>query len=269
MAKPRIHPTLLSKLAKKIGKSVKYTREQIRKRASKYQVSSEAYFVYWLGQFAIGTEKYRRSLQSNIQDEIRNLQSGSMINTAIATPRSRKQRISRAEKRLQIKTFQLTAKPPLLTVPIINHAAKNAELYPFMFSLESSVRLLIQVQLEKRYGPSWWSSHVKRDIREKVERRKKTEQLNPWSGQRGTKDIHYTDFADLANMLRANTDIFDPLFTGMKGGLSFLTRRLDELEGTRNNLAHACPLKDRDRKRLQLYFEEIYDILDTLISRMP
>jgi hypothetical protein len=269
MAKTRIDPSLLSKLATRIGKSVKYTREQIRKRASKHQVSSEAYFVFWLGQHSIGAEKYRRSLQSLIQDEIRNLQSNHTGNTTSTLPRSREQRISRAEKRLKIKAFELAEKPPLLTSSTINHAAKNAELYPLMFSLECSVRQLIQVLMEKNYGTNWWSSHVKKEIRDKADKRKRTEQLNPWSGPRGTKDIHYTDFADLANILRAHTSIFDPLFTGMKGGLSFLTRRLDELEGTRNNLSHACPLKDRDRKRIQLYFEEIYDILDTLISRLP
>ena len=50
----RLDPQLLQKLAEKIGKSVKYTREQNAKRASRAGVSSEAYFLHWLKEKKIG-----------------------------------------------------------------------------------------------------------------------------------------------------------------------------------------------------------------------
>lgn len=69
----RLDPQLLKKLADKIVKSVKYTREQNAKRASRAGVSSEAYFLHWLKEEKIGFQKYKRSLPVDIQNEARTL----------------------------------------------------------------------------------------------------------------------------------------------------------------------------------------------------
>ncbi len=67
----RLDSRLLQKLAGKINKSVKYTREQITKRASRHSVCSEAYFLYWLNEEDVGVQRYRRSLPHEIQSEAR------------------------------------------------------------------------------------------------------------------------------------------------------------------------------------------------------
>ncbi|MBI4137484.1 hypothetical protein HY469_05485 [Candidatus Roizmanbacteria bacterium] len=69
----RLDATLLQKLADKVGKSVKYTREQVTKRATRNSVSSEAYFLYWLKEEGIGIQRYKRSLSADIQSEARTL----------------------------------------------------------------------------------------------------------------------------------------------------------------------------------------------------
>ncbi len=67
----RLDPKLLEKLAKKIGKPVKYTREQNSKRATRTGVSSEAYFLHWLKEEKIGFQTYKRSLPTDVQNEAR------------------------------------------------------------------------------------------------------------------------------------------------------------------------------------------------------
>lgn len=71
----RLDPVLLKKLADKIDKPVKYTREQITKRATRNSVSSEAYFLHWLKEKGIGIQLYKRSLSPDIQNEARALES--------------------------------------------------------------------------------------------------------------------------------------------------------------------------------------------------
>jgi len=82
----RLDPQLLKKLADKIGKSVKYTREQNAKRASRAGVSSEAYFLYWLREEKIGFQKYKRSLPVDIQNEARTLTGTPQHITNTTTP---------------------------------------------------------------------------------------------------------------------------------------------------------------------------------------
>ncbi len=83
----RLDQKLLEKLAKKIGKSVTYIREQNSKRATRAGVSSEAYFLYWLKEEKIGFQSYKRSLPMDIQNEARTLFTSSRAtNVGQSTP---------------------------------------------------------------------------------------------------------------------------------------------------------------------------------------
>jgi len=71
MAKSRLDINLLEKLSDKTRKPVKYLREQISKRADRSGISSEAALILWAKNMGIGTAVYKRSLPSNIQEEVR------------------------------------------------------------------------------------------------------------------------------------------------------------------------------------------------------
>lgn len=269
MSKWRLDPKLLDKLAEKIGKTKKYIRERIAKRASKYNVSSEAYFAYWLGQEKIGAARYRRYLSTEIKNEIRALQN--ILSKQVVAPLSstQKRRIQKIERVFQVKKLKIRQKPPLLSKTIIDWAKKNSEVYPALFIFENSLRNLIIIVLSKKYGQNWWKkAKVNKKIRNNVSRRMQEERMNAWRGNRGAEPIFYTDFSDLATILRSNATVFNPILKGVVGGLNFLTHRLDELAGIRHNLAHTSPLKSKDKKLLLLYFQNFYDLLDTLNRRI-
>src|SRR3989339_894652 len=71
MAKSRLDIKWLKKLAEKTGKSLKYLREQISKKANQQGISSEAALILWAKTMRLGTAVYKRSLSSNIQEEVR------------------------------------------------------------------------------------------------------------------------------------------------------------------------------------------------------
>jgi hypothetical protein len=62
---------LLGRIAHKIGKSRKYTREQISKQASRQGISSEARQILWAKELGIGAARFQRSLPPHIQQEVR------------------------------------------------------------------------------------------------------------------------------------------------------------------------------------------------------
>ncbi len=261
MAKSRLDIELLKKLSKKTGKSIKYLREQLSIRATKHGVSSEAYFVYWLTKEKIHSAVYQRPLSDSIKSEIREL-----LKKEISPPvtTNRRQRIQSVGRVFQINSLKIKPKPVLITQELIKNAQQNAEVYPTFFIFENSVRNFIHKVLEKKFGKDWWKSKVSKDIKEKVNQRIQDEKMNPWHGARGAHEIHYTDFAELAAIIKINAGDFNNYFKGIKGKISWLTQRLEELAISRNNIAHVSPLKKRDRERFLLYFQDWCDQIDNL-----
>jgi len=72
MAILRLDSKLLEKLTNKTGKSQKYLREQISKKANKLGISSEAAQILWAKEKGLGTASYQRKLSPGIQEEVRN-----------------------------------------------------------------------------------------------------------------------------------------------------------------------------------------------------
>ena len=69
----QIDSALLSKLASKLGKPIKYVREQLSKKAASARVRSSAYLIYWANQKGIGTARYLSSLDPYLQEQARSL----------------------------------------------------------------------------------------------------------------------------------------------------------------------------------------------------
>lgn len=71
MSATRLDVGLVNKLVAKTGKSRKYVREQISKRASRLGISSEAVLILWAKEFGIGTSIYQRQQSAHVQEEVR------------------------------------------------------------------------------------------------------------------------------------------------------------------------------------------------------
>jgi hypothetical protein len=71
MGATRLDPRLVKKLVERTGKTLKYVREQISKRASRQGISAEAALILWAKELGIGAATFQRRLDPHIQDQVR------------------------------------------------------------------------------------------------------------------------------------------------------------------------------------------------------
>jgi len=139
---------------------------------------------------------------------------------------------------------------PLMPKRLITEANEMARVYPIVYLFENSVRNLVQIVLEKKYGSNWWGSKVQLAVKQEVERRLAKEKENPWHGKRGAHKIFYTNIGDLNSIITTNWSDFKGFFPNQ----AWIRSRIDEIEFSRNIIAHNNPLANRDINRLKLYF---------------
>jgi hypothetical protein len=124
--------------------------------------------------------------------------------------------------------------------------------YLAFFCIENSVRELVSDRLREAYGVEWWDDHAPAAIQTKVTTRREKEGQNRWHVRRGEHEIYYTDFGDLKSLIQNNWGLFDELFPDQ----NWLIARFDELEASRNIIAHSNLLDERELTRLQLYLHD-------------
>ncbi|MDP2036357.1 MAG: Swt1 family HEPN domain-containing protein [Ignavibacteria bacterium] len=267
MAEQLFDAALLEKLAKKQSKSSKYLKEQICKKAAKENVSSQAYFLYWLSKNDIPSARYSKKLPSEIKAEAHRLMDkgdGKRTHGVYKKPK-----IQNKIKQLIIENRVIEPKPPLFTAKLLAEANANAKLYPLIYILENILRTMIIEVMTRNHGKDWWNTKIKdTDLNNTILSKMKKEQMNPWLSNRNQERIYYTDFKDLAKIISNKPDDFNPLFDGLVGKISWIKQKLEELYLLRNNLAHSCPLSSKDRGLLETYFHNIYLVVDSLNEKI-
>ena len=146
----------------------------------------------------------------------------------------------------------------LLPSNLTAHAKKMSNVYPFFYVFENLLRYVIMSVLEKKYGKDWWTTvTISRDIRDEVERRKKAEGRDRWVGKRGSHEIFYTDLGDLGLSINSNYGDFKDIFPN----LTWIKSRVDDLEKSRNVLAHNNLLPNNEMKRIKIYLKDLQNQL--------
>jgi len=162
-------------------------------------------------------------------------------------------------KVLKVRSKEL--EDPLLPPSVVEDARRMAEVYPYLYMFENSVRNFVRTVMEKKHGKDWWEEHVGKAVRDEVEKRIKDEEQNAWHGKRGTHSIHYTSIGDLTKIVKTNAATFAPFFSGLASGLGWLETRINEIELSRNAVAHHRPLEKRDIDDIKRYYEQWRDQL--------
>lgn len=138
------------------------------------------------------------------------------------------------------------------SVAIRMQAVKMATVYQAFFCFENSVRELVEARLHENLGDDWWTTGTTTAIRTRVTDRKKKEATNRWHSPRGESNIAYADFGDLSLMMTNNWTLFEDLFPDQ----DWVRTRLDELEMSRNVIAHNGVLNPREITRITLYLKD-------------
>lgn len=153
----------------------------------------------------------------------------------------------------------------LLPEALVEDARRMADVYPYLFVLENSLRQVITRVLKASAGKDWWARCAPKEVKRRVEERRGREDRQPWHGKRGAHEITYSDFGDLKRIIESNWKKFDALFPSV----SWIGQRLDDLEPLRNVVAHSNALGKRDLNRMELYFHDYIALLNDRADRVP
>ena len=131
-------------------------------------------------------------------------------------------------------------------------AMKALPAYLAFFCLENAIRELVVERLSENHGADWWADRSSAELRKKVEQRQGKEGDQRWHVRRGEAEIYYTDFGDLKILIINNWADFEDLLPDQH----WLSARLDELEASRNVIAHSNLLDQRELNRIRMYLED-------------
>ncbi len=131
-------------------------------------------------------------------------------------------------------------------------AEKMAYVYCIFYCFENLVRELVSQGLEERKGPEWWETSVPENVRRRVDQKRADTERNKWHQAVNERDIDLTLFGDLAAIIVKEWPEFDDLFPNQHR----VKQRLDELERSRNVIAHANLLPDPEIERIEQHLED-------------
>jgi len=133
-----------------------------------------------------------------------------------------------------------------------DRSEKMAYVYSLFYCFENLVRELVAQRLEERKGTDWWNACVPENVRKRVEQKRADTQKNKWHQAVYQSNIDLTLFGDLASIIVKEWTEFDDLFPSQP----WVKQRLDELERSRNVIAHANLLPEPEIERIEQYLED-------------
>jgi site-specific recombinase XerD len=147
---------------------------------------------------------------------------------------------------------------PQLGPGVIAEAEGNAPYYRVFFCLERIIRQQVADTLEKAAGVHWWDSDkITPDIQRYVSDLITKEWDN--ATQRSPREIDYTTFGQLGQIITKNWDLFESQFKSTnKQGITNIMFRLNMARGP---IAHCCPLSPLEIERLLLTVRNWFDIV--------
>lgn len=235
---------IMNELKKKKGLSTIYNLiGKIRKESGYKLTKADAAHVL-AGDLGIDIAKH---LSDEELEKLRN------VSTQIKIIETKNKKLN--SKTVDLKIQDITIKIPFLKNTTTQDCKKMLETYKLFYLLENSIRFFILSTLESEYpSEDWWNKDgvVPKEIKKNVRSRMKKENKNRWHAKRGGHYIHYTDFGNLKDIIRQNRRVFGRFFPDQH----WIISRLQDLELSRNIIAHTNPLPPDEVGRIKLYFRD-------------
>jgi len=242
----KINPKLMKVLCKELGVTVQRVYQLIKKRRKACDnliTDNQAIFLIASENENIDVTKFA---DEKMLEKLRELKGRIIINK---NSKNKKQIINKITNIRLDRSFKIQGN--LLAKNTLSEAKEMSKIYPYLYVFENSVRTVIQKVLEK-HGKNWWDTKVIDKIKLMVKGRKNKEEKNPWHGKRGAHQIYYTDINDLKGIIRHNWEDFKKIFPSQ----SWIDQRIEEIEISRNIVAHNNPLSKDDIDRIKIYFKD-------------
>lgn len=255
----KIDKRIVGKLQKKLGVTLRRVYQLIE------QKSTTLFIPPHKAAYMLAAEKginVTRLLPENELIELRQVKDpkNSEHNNVVSKTSS-----SRRKREFRLTVGGIEYCDPLLDETISKCAIENSNLYPVVYLFENSVRNVIKRILYSSHGADWWNKCTSKDVKRNVDNRINKEKDSPWHNARGADPIFYTDIGDLKSIFTVNNSNFRPIL----GKLETIYIWIEEIEKTRNTLAHSNPVKKRDRERLLGFAKDWLELVKARKSLIP
>jgi Swt1-like HEPN len=132
-----------------------------------------------------------------------------------------------------------------------NNALEMARLYAVLYCFENEIRDFIRDALEEKEGLDWIDK-LPPKIKEYAETRRETALKDSWLEGEKADLLGFIDFGQLAQIIIAKWDHFKDVLPTQH----WLKQRMDELEKSRNFIAHNRMLLPSEFQRLYMYIAD-------------
>ena len=254
MMSEQIPPKLITKIAEKskLKKSAIY--DKLAKKIAEYNglISKRAAAVLVAADFKIASYKY---LSPEDKETLIKIKAPQVFETGARIKVIEKEKVASIVSLRGISVFD-----PFLPSKLLEEAIRMAEkCYPLLYVYENSIRNVIRILMERKYGPDWWDIRVKQlhgNIDARIEGRIKEEADERWhSSKRGVHKIFYTDLDDLRKIIDDDWDLFKKIHPRK----SWVIEHIMQPNHSRNIIAHNNPLSNRDIASIQTKIREWLD----------
>ncbi len=253
MKSQRISQELMTELCKALKVKARRVQQIIKKRMENYRFTYGRKIIA-LDLAAEQRIDIRKFASPDELQQLRELRQSITTKPPPTLP-SKTPKTTRRPKTVKLdKEFEIRC--PNLPTSVLTDAERMTKIYPYLYIFENSIRYFIKNTLETKYGDNWWDQKVKTRIRSKVETRQDQEGGNRWHGKRGRHQIFYTDIDDLRQIITSNLEDFRDKLPNVRQPTEWFINRIQEIELSRNIVAHHNPLSENDIKRLKIYFED-------------
>lgn len=132
-----------------------------------------------------------------------------------------------------------------------NKALEMARLFAVLFCFENEIRDFIREALEEKEGADWIEK-LPPKIKEHAETRREMALKDSWLEGEKADLLGFVDFGQLAQIIIAKWDHFKDVIPTQH----WLKQRMDELEKSRNFIAHNRMLLPSEFQRLYMYIAD-------------
>ncbi|MBI5472853.1 MAG: hypothetical protein HY961_10960 [Ignavibacteriae bacterium] len=134
-----------------------------------------------------------------------------------------------------------------------------------LYAIENIFRVIIHSVLSPEIPQGWWDVAVEQQVRKKAESFKSSYLKRAWHGKPGSHDIYYVDLKDLAEIIRANSNLFITVIPDIDKWMV----GIEDLRLPRNVIAHMNFPSDNDLKRIDVFHSDCLMLIKGVQAKIP
>ena len=141
---------------------------------------------------------------------------------------------------------------------IRQNAERMSEFYKIFYILENDIRNLVEETLNDSLGDDWWDTAAPQAVRDSVKRNVERESDEGLIA-RSDREIDYTNFGELGEIIKANWNSFAGIFANTT--INGVQRVIKKLNLARGPIAHCNLLTEDEVVRLKLTVRDWYKLM--------